>query len=106
MMVYNKALQKYVVINEGEELCPECNGKGQIPCINHETKTIKNILRCHNCQGKGKLDWIEKVVGVKPVVNFDMWMDKAAEELAKSVDRQILKSLNGEYKNVRNIRYR
>jgi len=51
-------------LKEGEVYCDECNGSGnrakwdQIP-------DYKCYLPCNKCHGKGKLDWIENVVGKK-----------------------------------------
>lgn len=53
-----------ITLEEGEELCDICNGVGRFP-----------VGRCWKCQGKGKLDWVEKVVGVKPIVDCEVWGD-------------------------------
>ena len=61
-------------LKEGEVLCDECNGSGnkakwdQIP-------DYKCYLECDKCLGKGKLDWIENVVGVKPKVKLNFRMN-------------------------------
>ena len=43
-------------LNEGEMVCSKCNGEGEIP--GHRRKF------CPKCKGKGKLDWIENIMGV------------------------------------------
>lgn len=49
-------------LNPGESICPYCeNGK-----VTTTNKSIYCFVEdCSFCKGKGKLDWIEKVVGVK-----------------------------------------
>lgn len=46
----------YFELKEGEYECSECNGTGKagIPYL------------CPRCQGAGKLDWIENIVGKPP----------------------------------------
>lgn len=39
-----------------EELCPKCNGFGDIYC----TKT-NEYETCGYCKGMGKIDWIDKI---------------------------------------------
>ena len=46
----------------GEIICPECEGRGTIWNGHIQTATTY----CTKCWGKGKLDWIEQAVGVKP----------------------------------------
>jgi RecJ-like exonuclease len=41
-----------IVLSEGEEICPKCNGKG----------TVDNYWVCNKCNGDGKVDWISKAV--------------------------------------------
>lgn len=45
-------------LNPGEQICDECKGCGYDLRPNH--------YLCAKCHGKGKLDWIEIVVGSKP----------------------------------------
>jgi len=56
----------------GESLCPYCES-GKIMSSNQSYYCI--VEECSFCKGKGKLDWIEKVVGCrkKPfkIVNFN-----------------------------------
>ena len=59
----------------GEEVCPACKGTGEhlvdFPVIN-PTKGIPERMKinfvCEVCLGKGKLDWIEKITGVKQIL--------------------------------------
>jgi len=60
----NTYLKKYITLDEGEEFCPNCKGKGKLP-LKFDGKGLSMLLRCHVCGGEGKLDWIEKVVGKK-----------------------------------------
>lgn len=62
MESYNKYLNIFIYINDGEELCSKCQGKGVVPLrkILREKKVIN--LTCSKCLGKGKIDWIEKAM--------------------------------------------
>lgn len=42
-----------MILNEGEVVCDECNGKG-----NEGT-----LWTCAKCDGKGKLDWVTNAMG-------------------------------------------
>jgi len=52
--------------------CNKCNGVG---FVRHEAVDISNgtlVQRngiCTKCYGKGKLDWIEYIIGVKPFIS-------------------------------------
>ena len=48
-------------LKEGETICPVCNGSGE----NNPGKRLGMTMACRKCQGHGKLDWVEMVVGVK-----------------------------------------
>ena len=56
-------------LKKEEVVCPECHGTGnrakwdQIP-------DYKCYLKCDKCDGTGKMDWIEAVVGKKPKIRF------------------------------------
>jgi hypothetical protein len=43
--------------------CDACNGKGIV-----KSKTLIGYENCTKCQGTGKLDWVERVVGKSPPV--------------------------------------
>jgi DnaJ-class molecular chaperone len=61
---YNKFLRNYVTINEGEQFCPKCDGKGKVPRVKSHFG-LSGMLICDKCLGDGKIDWVEKVVGKK-----------------------------------------
>jgi len=44
----------------GEIICPKCKGRGS-KSTGKYSATI-----CNKCWGKGKLDWVEQCMGVKP----------------------------------------
>jgi len=46
-------------LNEGEVICNKCNGKKEFEV----SSTL--MQRCPKCKGKGTLDWIENIIGVK-----------------------------------------
>ena len=56
-------------LEAGEVLCPDCKGSS-----NQARWDImpdyRVYLECKTCNGKGKVDWIEAIVGVKPEVKF------------------------------------
>lgn len=65
---YNHYLSRIIKVESGDELCKKCLGKGIVrfplaPATGN-TKSYTN-LRCSECNGKGKKDWVEKIVGVK-----------------------------------------
>ena len=86
---WNNYLQEKITLDEGEDFCPKCEGMG--------AKTEIGFYPCHKCLGKGKLDWIEKIMGVKPLKDFDhlmsQWTNKAAKDLAIKIDNEILDSI-------------
>ena len=45
-------------------ICIECKGYGLKTILTPCTKTKVKIF-CPNCNGKGYLDWIEQIIGVK-----------------------------------------
>ena len=59
---YNKKYKTYIHLNEGENFCPNCKGCGLDISIDYYRGFI--VLTCSTCLGKGKIDWVEKVVGV------------------------------------------
>jgi len=52
-----------LVLNEGEVICPKCNGSGL--CDNNYIPDVPvfGVYTCFKCNGKGKLDWIENIKG-------------------------------------------
>ena len=65
--VYNKYKRKVIVLSEGEEFCKKCRGRGVVYApgkLKNPSFTTKVYpLRCNECLGDGKIDWIEKVTG-------------------------------------------
>jgi hypothetical protein len=53
-----------VILNDGEQLCPQCNGAKVVRAYNSFERRSINVL-CGACLGKGKLDWLEMVTGPK-----------------------------------------
>ncbi len=51
-------------LEEGEYICSECEGRGSHPS-NQNPNTMASM--CRKCQGAGKLDWIENIVGKPPI---------------------------------------
>jgi len=102
----------------GEILCPECEGGGYVQ--------IDDVhMACKKCQGKGKLDWCQQAVGVKPQPYFqfdssasmsmestptgdnkfyEMYMNKMGEELANQIDDMVLRSFENDLEHNENKR--
>jgi len=57
------------ILKEGEHICNKCKGKGTISVIKirwqvgNMSEELRKNEKCLNCNGKGKLDWIEHIVG-------------------------------------------
>ena len=62
---YNSFLKNYIILQEGEQFCPKCKGKGLVRIKNATSIGAKFSLKCDKCLGDGKIDWIEKVTGKK-----------------------------------------
>ena len=53
-------------LEEGEIICLECNGSGrQGFTISHSKGSERLTINCQQCDGDGKFDWIENVLGKK-----------------------------------------
>jgi len=46
-------------LSPGEEVCPRCKGMKGIYLV-----FPGSLRRCPLCKGKGKVDWIQKAIGV------------------------------------------
>ena len=46
-------------LEKGEIICSTCKGSG--------THTINEKFTCQRCYGKGKVDWIENIIGKKTI---------------------------------------
>ena len=102
-------------LEEGEMICDKCEGKG---CISSKIDPTTMASSCQKCQGTGKVDWIENIVGKKPEMQFgssstssmssggtfavspgmNNFLDKEAldvmsKHLAAEIDKEILESL-------------
>lgn len=59
---YNRFLNMFIHLNDGEEFCKKCDGRGVVPLRKIlKEKRVRN-LTCNKCLGKGKIDWVEKVM--------------------------------------------
>ncbi len=95
-------------LKEGEIICNKCNGSGSLSSkINASTMAFT----CKKCDGVGKLDWIENVIGKKVPNMFDSSstmtisgmkfsnypikqkdLNKMSKRLADKIDKEILES--------------
>jgi len=64
--ILNSYYNKYIYIEEGEEVCPKCKGQGRVLKSGKIlASSAQMYLRCNICSGDGKIDWVEKVIGKK-----------------------------------------
>jgi len=55
-----------IILDPGEEICDKCHGEGtRIIEIKVGFNSEIRKVYCSKCRGTKKIDWIEKVVGVK-----------------------------------------
>ncbi len=59
-------------LKKGEILCDKCYGAGCVSKKKHTMVDLDHIeydwsYKCDKCKGTGKLDWVENVVGKKPL---------------------------------------
>lgn len=60
-------------LKQSEVICDKCKGTGydlKIPQVENNETYYQNHYPCDKCQGDGKLDWIEAVVGKKKSIRF------------------------------------
>ena len=58
-------------LEESEHICDKCGGTGRINTYSPYNSYIRARRRkvfCPMCQGTGRLDWIENIVGKKPII--------------------------------------
>ena len=99
-----------IKLQKGEVICDKCKGNGLFCivqskhitlqyCYNRQCLKTKsecdgfNYQLCPKCNGEGKLDWVENIVGKRKHVHFMMiyeFQHKAAKHLAQSIDRSVL----------------
>jgi len=62
---YNIYHKRLISLNEGEQFCPKCGGKGKVKDYNKYRlyKSSLISLVCNKCLGDGKIDWIETAIG-------------------------------------------
>jgi len=56
-----------IELKEGELLCDQCEGRGTIP---EKDDPFMLARMCEKCQGDGKVDWIENIMGKAPRQNY------------------------------------
>ena len=66
--------------------CPDCHGTGDE--TSRLTPEAMIISTCRTCDGTGKLDWIEAIVGKK--TKYKTIQDAVAKYMADKVDREIM----------------
>ncbi len=84
-------------LEEGEYICDKCGGTGRIN--NHNPyhsfpHSRSRTVFCPMCQGTGKLDWIENIVGKKPVIfHFENALEAMSQRISKEIDKEIISSV-------------
>ena len=66
----NQNTNKPIVLEEGEVLCSVCHGEGVEWRVNIKTITNKTSLECTKCDGNGKLNWLDNMMGGKKEDNI------------------------------------
>ncbi len=59
-------------LKKGEVICSNCNGSGNRAKWDQIPDYYKCYLVCDKCQGVGKLDWVEAIVGKKKIERFEI----------------------------------
>lgn len=54
-----------IELKDGEVVCPKCNGNTLNNDPYYDSKDYETWY-CDKCNGTGKLDWVENIVGKKP----------------------------------------
>ena len=68
-------------LKPGDVICNKCNGSGDDSRYEEFLDKDKYYYKCPKCQGEGKLDWIENVVGKKtpnPIMSGVTWLPPSA----------------------------
>jgi len=66
-----------IELNDGEIICSKCDGSG----VHYNRMDISTFV-CSKCLGRGKLDWIENIVGVK---KYSWWADTSGNQLEGTI---------------------
>lgn len=105
-----------IELNEelGEIVCPVCKGEDKVH------RSDDTLLRCcSNCNGRGKLDWCEQVLGpIKSEMSYtavETFIEKyhpfvyqeytdycLSKKLMNSIDDEIMGSLQGDLEQTKN----
>lgn len=65
-MLYNRYMSCIIELRGGEEFCEKCKGDGEIyPKNGMGFFNRRRPLCCNECDGTGKIDWVEKATGKK-----------------------------------------
>ena len=65
--------------------CPDCHGTGENITNIAIQSTI--ISTCRTCEGTGKLDWIEAIVGKKS--KYETILDEIKKHMVDKVDKEL-----------------
>ena len=94
---------KKLKLGPGEYKCKLCKGKGKIPAEKNPECIIGivgQLTTCPECQGTGKLDWIENVIGKKKPVMFQFGTDSSASVSCQhEIDSKIIEEIAGKLAN-------
>lgn len=101
--------KKDLELNEelGEMVCDKCEGAGSCNTTYSE-ETSPYYWRCPKCKGKGKVDWVENILGAKPLLvrglsasfvtmdELDFFKNSEAHEFIELLSREISKDIDNE----------
>ena len=88
-----------IELNDGDVICPKCKGSGK-PEFNGIKKgelfLTKPFPECEHCNGEGKLDWVEAVVGKQKFISvwdslsaYTTWNDDSKKTLKNLIIKNI-----------------
>jgi len=109
-----------VELEPGEVICDQCKGTGHPNNneIDYNDKFYFNVPHaCDKCNGSGKLDWIENIVGKNPRKLTGDWtiewstseqlygsnlekdiVDQISKNMADKIDKEILEGITNGFK--------
>ena len=86
----SKPKKKYLILEEGDIICPKCNGS---------TLSTRSRHFCWRCRGVGKLDWIMQMMPPEtprtlyghfvPTAGFRIWGQKTLRLKKKDLKRHL-----------------